>query len=396
MATDQVLEALLQEIESDRVERKSSISDKEKIQQAICAFANDLPDHQAPGYIFVVVKDDGTCAQMPVTDKLLLTLSDWRSNGSLLPFPLMNVEKRILAGCEIAVIEVFPAYNPPVRCEGRIWVRIGPRRAVATADEERRLTEKRRAGNMPFDQHPVHGATLDDLDLVLFQREYLPVAIAPEVLQENQRSILHQLASLHFLTKDGVPNVGAIIVLGKEPRMWIPGAYIQFLRIEGRDLTAPIRDQKEIQGSLLEVLREVDRLIEAHITVATDIVSAATETHYPDYPKVALQQLIRNAVLHRTYEGTNTPVRFYWFADRIEITSPGDPYGQVNAQNFGKPGVTDYRNPLLAEAMKALGFVQRFGVGIPTAQKALKQNGNPRARFQIASSAITTIIRRHR
>ncbi len=76
-----------------------------------------------------------------------------------------------------------------------------------------------------------------------------------------------------------------------------------------------------------------------------------------------MQQLVRNAVLHRTYETTNAPVRVYWYSDRIEIHSPGGLYGQVNPENFGQPQVTDYRNPLLAEAMKALGFVQRFGVG---------------------------------
>ncbi len=47
------------------------------------------------------------------------------------------------------------------------------------------------------------------------------------------------------------------------------------------------------------------------------------------------------------------------------------------AENFGRPGVTDYRNPLLAEAMKVLGYVQRFGMGIPLARKELQKNGNP-------------------
>jgi predicted HTH transcriptional regulator len=45
--TDLELEALRTDIESDRVERKQSLSDKDKIRQAMCAFANDLPNHQA-------------------------------------------------------------------------------------------------------------------------------------------------------------------------------------------------------------------------------------------------------------------------------------------------------------------------------------------------------------
>jgi ATP-dependent DNA helicase RecG len=68
--------------------------------------------------------------------------------------------------------------------------------------------------------------------------------------------------------------------------------------------------------------------------------------------------------MHRSYEGTNAPIMVYWFDDRIEIINAGGPYGRVTAENFGKPGFADYRNPNIAETMKVLGFVQRFGVGI--------------------------------
>jgi hypothetical protein len=44
---------------------------------------------------------------------------------------------------------------------------------------------------------------------------------------------------------------------------------------------------------------------------------------------------------------------------------------------FCRPGITDYRNPNLADAMRVMGFVQRFGIGIQTARMELKQNGNP-------------------
>ena len=193
------LESLLDDLESDRVERKESVSDSNKIRQAICAFANDLPDHQQPGVVFIGVKDNGTCASLPITDQLLLTLADMRSDGNILPFPIMTVQKKLLNGCDVAVIEVQPAYNPPVRFNGRVWIRVGPRRATATADEERRLTEKRRAGDVSFDQQAIRGATLDDLDIYLFQRDYLPAAVSPEILAENQRSLEQQLSSLRTI-----------------------------------------------------------------------------------------------------------------------------------------------------------------------------------------------------
>ncbi len=125
-----------------------------------------------------------------------------------------------------------------------------------------------------------------------------------------------------------------------------------------------------------------------------DHESDRSERRQPDYPLVALQQLARNAVLHRSYEATNAPVRVYWFADRVEIQSPGGPFGEVNVENFGQPGVTDYRNPLLAEAMKNLGYVQRFGIGIQLARQQLRKNGNPDLEFQVEPSAVLTVARR--
>lgn len=395
---DSQLETLLKDIESDRVERKASTSDKGKLCQAICAFANDLPNHQQPGVLFIGVNDDGSCANLSITDQLLLTLSNMRSDGNILPFPAITVQKRTLAGCELAAVIVEPSYAPPVRYDGRIWVRVGPRRATATAEEERRLSEKRRSRDLPFDIQSLPSGTLDDLNLTLFQQEYLPSTLPSDILEENQRTVEHQLASVRFIStlQSIQPTNLGILVVGKDPRQLIPGAYIQFLRIEGTELTDPIKDQKEIAGPLSMMLRVLDEILQSHISIASDITAQSVELQQPDYPLVALQQLARNAVLHRTYEGTYAPVRITWFSDRIEIQNPGGPFGQVNRQNFGLPGITDYRNPNLAEALKNLGYVQRFGMGIAIARNSLQKNGSPPPEFVVEDAHVLVIIRRHR
>ena len=388
------LEELLTDLESDRVERKASASDGKKIHQAICAFANDLPHHQQPGVIFIGAHDHGDCANLTITDQLLLTLSQMREH--VLPFPTMKVQKHILNGCEIAVIIVEPADAPPVRYEGRVWIRVGPRRAVATREEERRLSEKRRAKDVPFDLQPVYSATLEDLDLDVFRRTYLPSTLHPDILDENARAIEHQLSSTRFIAarEQSTPTILGMIVVGKDPRQFIPGAYIQFLRIDGTDLTDPIKDSKEIDGPLQEMLQRLDDIFQAHISIASDITSQSVEIRQADYPLVALRQLAYNAILHRTYDATNAPTRITWFNDRIEIYNPGGPYGQVTKQNFGQPGITDYRNAYLAESMKNLGYVQRFGLGIPLTYKSLRDNGNPLPEFTAEDAHIQVIIRR--
>jgi ATP-dependent DNA helicase RecG len=119
MLSDSDLTELFRTAESDRVERKQSANDLDKIRQAICAFANDLPNHRGPGVVFVGQRDDLSCAALPINDALLLKLSNLRGDGLLLPFPTMIVCKKTLDGCSVAVIQVEPTDNPPVRCDGR-------------------------------------------------------------------------------------------------------------------------------------------------------------------------------------------------------------------------------------------------------------------------------------
>lgn len=391
--TDAELLQLFREDESDRIERKESVADTRVVKQAICAFANDLPNHRLPGVVFVGQRDDRTCAGLRIDDALLLQLANFRSDGTILPFPTMFVRRVALDGCDVAVVEVEPTDNPPVKVDGRIWIRVGPRRAQATAEEERRLVEKRRWGNLSFDAHPVPGAMLNDLDLLRFEREYLPAAISPEVLAENLRTREQQLRALRLAhPANDAPTVTAVLVLGIDPRRWFPGAYIQFLRIDGALLTDPIVDQRELAGTLADQLRQADEVVRLNIRRPA-AVGGPHRVETPDYPEEALRQLIRNAVLHRSYEGTNAPVRVTWFADRVEIQNPGGPYGQVTRERFGEPGLADYRNPTVAEALKVLGYVERFGVGIPIARERLAANGNPPPQFTAEDAHVLVTVR---
>lgn len=392
---DHELEELLQDLESDRVERKASVAERDRIRQAICAFANDLPSHQNPGVVFIGANDDGTCAHLPITDQLLLTLADMRSDGNIVPFPLMTVQKRTLLGCEIAVIVVEPSSAPPVRFKQQVWIRVGPRRAIATAEEERRLTEKRRSKDLPYDLRPMSSASIADLDFELFTRVYLPAALPADVLEDNDRSLEEQLMALRFTASEAPhqPTVLGLLIAGKSPSDLIPGAWLQFLRIDGTELTDPIKDRHELHGSVHDVLRRLDDLLALNISTPTDLTSSSGEIRRPDYPRVALQQFTRNAVMHRDYETTSAPVRITWFNDRIEIQNPGGPFGQVTCENFGQPGITDYRNPHLAEAMKNLGYVQRFGVGIQLARKELGNNGNPEPEFVVEPNYLLVVVR---
>ena len=272
---------------------------------------------------------------------------------------------------------------------------MGPRRAVATAQDERILNERRRHRDTPFDLRPLYRATLSDLHIRRFEEDYLPGALDPEALAANDRTKEERLAAARMIlsVEDPVPTVVGVLALGRSPRDFLPGAYIQFLRIEGTGLADPIRDEARCTGDVKKQLERLMLKLDAHNRTSVDITSGPREIrrhlHAPD----ALRQIAYNAVMHRTYEATNAPVRVTWYDDRVEIMSPGGAYGAVTAENFGQPGAADYRNPSLAESMRVLGLVQRFGVGIDIARAALRRNGQPEPLFDVQPNWVRCVLK---
>ncbi len=310
--SDDDLAAMLVGMDSDLLEWKATLdgNTKETVRQAICAFANDLPGRGRAGVILVGIGDDAQPSGLVVDDQLLRTLADMRTDGNILPPPTMRVRRGTLRGSPVAIVEVEPSASPPVRLRGQSFVRTGPRRGIATRDDERVLNERRRTLDRYFDAEPVPTARVSDLDLLLFERQYLPAALAPEVLATNGRTIEQKLSSLKMVASadSPIPTVAGLLVLGIRPRDFIPGAYIQFLRVRGGERSDPVVDAAEIDGNLLDIQRGIDEKLRSCNLNSVDFVSADLEVRRETFPIAALQQIVRNAMMHRSYEGTSAPV----------------------------------------------------------------------------------------
>lgn len=389
MISKEQLIVLLRNMEADTIERTVSQNNTDKFSQAICAFANDLPNHGKPGYLLIGVKDNGDLSGLTVTDELLKNLGGIRSDGNVLPQPRMNIAKFSIDGGDIAVVEVYPSDLTPVRYKGRVYIRVGPRKGIANEQEERVLTEKRVGHARSFDARPCTEATIKDIALGLFDA-YRRESIDPDTIAANNRPIELQLGSLRlFDPTANCPTHAGILLFGKNPRFFLPGAYVQYLKLPGTDLTETPDDQAEISGDLHSLLRELEGRLKLLIQTTMRPVTALEEKMQPDYPEWALRELLMNAVMHRNYD-SNAPIRFYTFENHIEILSPGGLYGEATPENF--PTRNSYRNPIIAEAMKSLGFVNRFGYGVQRAQALLAQNGNPPAQFEFDHHSVLVKI----
>ena len=326
---------------------------------------------------------------------MLLKLAHCKTDGNILPLPTMTVRKHAFNGGDMAVVTVAPADSPPVRCRGRICIRVGSRRAIASAQDERILNEKRRYGDTPFDVHPLRAATLDDLDLRRFELLYLPEAFSADVLAKNDRTVEERLAATKMIASadEPVPTVLGMLVLGRQPTNLLPGAYVQFLRIAGEERGDPIVDSARIEGPLGEAMSTLDTILRAYVRTSVEVGTARTEIRRTTYPLPALQELARNAVLHRSYESGNSPIQVYWFDQHIEIINPGGAYGDITPDNFGQPGLVAYRNPNFADAMRVTGLVQRYGLGIPLVRRELRANQQPPPEYRVDGHWVRCAVR---
>ncbi len=395
MLTPEQVQEVLTSTEADRIERTRSITNNDKFREAICSFSNDMPGHGKPGYLLIGVEDDGSLSPgFVATDEIQMQFASYRDDGQILPQPMVSVFKQPHpSGGEFLVVEVQPSDLPPVRYRGRIHIRVGPRKATASESEERRLLERRSTHFRTYDVTPCLDSTLDDLDLDVFVSSYRRKAIDPEVIKENGRELVLQLAALHFYNlKRNCPTNAGYIVFGKDVLGRFPGAYVQYVRFAGDSMGSEVEESQIFKGNLLEMIWTLNRFINSRFTMKPVKESVLRERHIWDYPEDAIRELVVNAVIHRDYQ-SNSPVRFYFYPDRIEIMNTGGLYGEASKENF--PRVTDYRNPVLAEVMMVMRYANRFGRGISKAQALLAENGNRPAEFEIEANHIKVTVFKH-
>lgn len=229
---------------------------------------------------------------------------------------------------------------------------------------------------------PCIGSSISDLDTEVFRQIYLSKAYPEDVLRDDKRNVELQLQSLGFFDERyNCPTYTGILFFGKNVEWFLPGAYIQYVRFKGKNRAGEILSEYKFQGNLCSVPYKPDTFVDTTITNRRPVpVSALREETVVDYPHWSTRELLMNAICHRDYEG-HGPIQFYQYDDRIEIMNPGGLYGKVTPENF--PTVNDYRNPVVAEGLKVLGFVNRFSRGVMRVETELAENGNGKPDFRL-------------
>lgn len=384
--------------ESERVEWKESLKQTGEIFHAVCALANDLGDSRAEGCLLLGVQKDGRPAGLglagPAIDEELRTLADRLRSTKILPTPCFHVEAREYAGALLFIVAVQPHPVPPVvAVDGVAWVRSGSTTVRAREADLQRLRERRPMQSVSFDLRPCPGASLDDLDTVELSRIHGAAreADADPASFPNLEQFLSARQLGVAMGGRWTPNFAAVLLYGRNPQAFLPGATVELVRYAGLDVDAPPAFRRIATGNVPKQLDSVWALLETMNGLVPVENGPLRVGFTPQYPPEALKEMVHNLIQHRAYEGTHAPSRVEWFDDRVEFSNPGVPFGQASQGEFGEHA--DYRNPQLTAGLVALGYVQQLGRGVRRARRLLEQAG---LGFEVRTDGFTRVVVRRR
>jgi ATP-dependent DNA helicase RecG len=236
------------------------------------------------------------------------------------------------------------------------------------------------------------GLTWSDLDPLEFDR-YRRLARSaaangdPSLIDLSDQDIALALG-LAEMTALGevVPLAGALLVFGRVDSMkrWLPSNEVMFQVIEGTS----VRVDETWNLPLLAVAEEVLRRLQPYDT-QSEMQVGLTRIAVPRLPATVLREVVANALIHRDYT-SNGPTVIQLNSNTFEVMSLGGFPPGVNLTNLFN--VTRPRSPLLSEAFKRVGIVERSGRGVKRVYEALLQTGRRGPDYSSSNEELVHVV----
>jgi ATP-dependent DNA helicase RecG len=360
-------------------EKRSALNDRELVEAAVC-LANRTA--VAPGWLLVGVEDNGTVTGARPRHDATTDLDRVAALVAARTRPALAVQvaEHSLDGMSVLVVEVPPQQHVVCTSDGKFLRRTlggGGRPACAPMDALAIQSQQADRGQLDPSAQVVGGARWEDLDPLEFERFRRSVRERRGRSDESLLDLpdLELAKALGVVDANGSPRalrLAAVLLFGKDDalRRFAPGDEVAFQVLRGLDVEV----NDFFRWPLLRVMEEIEARIRAR-NREEELMVGLLRVGVPDYPERALREALANALIHRDYQRLGA-VHFQWHSDRIEISSPGGFPEGVRLDNLLVTAPRP-RNPLLADAFKRAGIVERTARGIDTIFFEQLRNGRP-------------------
>ena len=285
-------------------------------------------------------------------------------------FTVAEIEGKTVVSAEISECDIFEKpcfYKGAGRLRGS-YIRVGEADMPMTDYEiysyevfKKKIQDELRV---------VERAGLTSLDTDALAEYFVRLKKAkPNLAMQPKEKILR----LQGLTDKEKPTVAGLMLMGEYPQAYFPQLSVTAMVVDGTEFGAVgtggerFIDNQRIEGTLMQMLEGTLAFIRRNTRTSTVIDEGGKRADRPEYPVVAVREIVLNALIHRDYSihTDNSPIRVILYRDRLEVENPGGLYGRITVDELGKMAA-DTRNPFIAGGLEViLGTENRFS-GIPT------------------------------
>lgn len=383
-------------VESTRLEFKKSFN-PDAVIRSICAFANDI-DNIGGGYIVLGIEEEAGAVKYPIVglekrniDAVLKKLREYCHFIEPLYEPV--VEPVCFNGAHLVVIWVPGGYGRPYRAPKSVlsnqsqkyyFIRKFSSSVIASREEEKELFYA--SMDIPFDDRPHLGVGIDALDLGLI-REHLKAVGSSMNLDDSVLDLRRVAENMRLL--GGVPealsplNVG-LLMFCEHPEKYFPMARIEIVDIPDPSGTGMV--EKIFTGPIQRQLKDALAYIQNYVikTMTIKVAQKAKAERIANYPFQAVEEILSNAVYHRSYQ-IQEPIVVRVTPEGMEITSFPGFDRSISSEAIRNETIRGrlYRNRRIGDFLKELGLIEGRNTGFPNAMKALNANHSGHLVFEM-------------
>jgi len=364
--------------ESEIIELKKSTAQIENSLEDICAFCN----HKG-GMLYFGINEIGKVVGQDISDSTLKRISQLISQ-KIKPEIQPIIKELVLEGKKIIEVKIPEGLNKPYSIDGKAYKRIGSETRVMSFEELKKSLKWSVIKDWAYEI--CEQATFKDIDLNKV-KEYLKMRDSNRNVSSKLSISIKEILENINATKKGKPTNAGILFFGKMPLKYIPQAQLRLARIKGLENYNDILDRFDCQGTLWEMVNDAELFIKRNINLLGLRTNKFKRIDKFEYPIKALREAIINALIHRDYL-TPSDVRVFIFDNRIEVINPGTFPDDVTPKKPKHKPV----NPLLANYMYDIGFIEKYGSGINLENNLCVENGNKKPRYDLSSTIETKAI----
>jgi ATP-dependent DNA helicase RecG len=381
-------------VESDRLEFKSTWDEhiKWSVVKTICAFSNDLYNNNG-GYIILGIEEEQGKPVLPPrglddlnVDKIQREIIGL-CKGNISPEIIPHIYFEYFRGKTILVIWASAGDNRPYEARDakgsikKYWIRSAGATVEAVGDLRRQLFEQ--AAKIPFDDRRSLTGRVEDISQASVNRFLEDIRSQLSPIQFTQDEIYEKMGLVVPVNDHKVPRNFALLFFNDDPERFFRGARIEVVQF-GDDVGGNLIEEKLFRGPLHEQVRSCLKYIEGIGGAFLQKIPGQAEVERTvPYPYEAVEEVIVNAVYHRSYEYPPEPVKVYLYPDRMEITSYPGPQPGIRMEHFqsGRIPAVPSRNRRIGDLLKDLRLAEGRGTGVPKIHRKMLENGSSDAKF---------------